>query len=71
MLEKISYCLDYRSRSSTIDLQNPQCPICQVSFNGQEMITHVQQELDTIERRQYIKTKRENKVNDYIYSSLF
>ena len=39
-----------RCQSSTIDLQNPQCPICQVPLNGQDMHTHVQQELDTIER---------------------
>ncbi len=54
--------VDNRCRSSTIDLQNPQCPICQVSLNGQDMITHVQHELDTIERRQRCKKKRENKV---------
>ncbi|CAF2060914.1 unnamed protein product [Rotaria magnacalcarata] len=39
-----------RCRSSTYDLQNPQCPICQISLNGQDMMTHIQQELDTIER---------------------
>ncbi|CAF3820515.1 unnamed protein product [Rotaria sp. Silwood1] len=39
-----------RCRSSTYDLQNPQCPICQISLNGQDMITHIQHELDTIER---------------------
>lgn len=39
-----------RCRSSTFDLQNPQCPICQTSLNSQEMHTHIQQELDTIER---------------------
>ncbi|CAF0823373.1 unnamed protein product [Adineta steineri] len=53
---------DHRCRSSTIDLQNPQCPICQVSLNGQDMITHVQHELDLIERRQQYKAKRGNKV---------
>ncbi|CAF4827082.1 unnamed protein product [Rotaria sp. Silwood1] len=53
---------DNRCRSSTIDLQNPQCPICQVSLNGQDLITHVQQELDTIKRRQQYKIKRENKI---------
>jgi hypothetical protein len=42
--------LESRSRSSTFDLQNPQCPICQVSLNGQDMMTHIQHELDTIER---------------------
>lgn len=42
--------LENRCRSSTIDLQNPQCPICQVSLNGQDMFTHIQHELDTIER---------------------
>ncbi|CAF2836042.1 unnamed protein product [Rotaria sp. Silwood2] len=53
---------DNRCRSSTIDLQNPQCPICQVSLNGQDLITHVQQELDSIKRRQQYKSKRENKI---------
>jgi len=33
-----------------------------VSLNGQDMITHVQHELDTIQRRQQYKSKRENKV---------
>ena len=42
--------LENRCRSSTFDLQNPQCPICQVALNSQDMITHIQQELDTIER---------------------
>ncbi|CAF5188071.1 unnamed protein product, partial [Rotaria magnacalcarata] len=50
-----------RCRSSTIDLQNPQCPICQVSLNAQDLITHVQHELDTIKRRQILKSKRDNK----------
>lgn len=40
-----------RCQSSTFDLQNPQCPICQVPLNGHDTITHIQQELDTIERR--------------------
>ncbi|CAF1082628.1 unnamed protein product [Rotaria sordida] len=53
---------DNRCRSSTIDLQNPQCPICQISLNGQDLITHVQHELDSIKRRQQYKTKRENKI---------
>lgn len=52
---------DSRCRSSNFDLNNPQCPICQVSLTGQEMITHVQQELDTIQRRQ-MKLKRENQI---------
>ncbi|CAF3814931.1 unnamed protein product [Rotaria magnacalcarata] len=52
---------DNRCRSSTIDLQNPQCPICQVSLNAQDLITHVQHELDTIKRRQILKSKRDNK----------
>ncbi|CAF1048939.1 unnamed protein product, partial [Adineta ricciae] len=39
-----------RCRSSTYDLQNPQCPICQVSLNGQDLSTHIQHELDHIER---------------------
>ncbi|CAF1052188.1 unnamed protein product [Adineta ricciae] len=54
--------LDIRCRSSTIDLQNPQCPICQVSLNGQDMLTHVQHELESIERRQQQRVKRGNKI---------
>lgn len=54
--------IDNRCRSSNFDLHNPQCPICQVSLTGQEMITHVQHELDTIQRRQ-AKLKREQQVN--------
>ena len=42
--------LENRCRSSAFDLQNPQCPICQVSLNGQDMLTHIQHELDAIER---------------------
>lgn len=61
---------EHRCRSSTIDLQNPQCPICQLSFNGQEMITHVQHELDAIQRRQSSKMKRENKVT-YFFTFFF
>ncbi|UJR15002.1 hypothetical protein I4U23_001979 [Adineta vaga] len=52
---------DHRCRSSTIDLQNPQCPICQISLNGQDMITHIQHELETMERRQQ-KSKCGNKI---------
>ncbi|CAF1076381.1 unnamed protein product [Adineta ricciae] len=39
-----------RCRSSTYDLQNPQCPICQVPLNGKDLSTHIQHELDHIER---------------------
>jgi hypothetical protein len=35
------------------------------------MITHVQHELDTIERRQQYKSKRENKVNLLSFYLLF
>lgn len=42
--------LENRCRSSTYDLQNPQCPICQVPLNGQDLSTHIQHELDHIER---------------------
>jgi hypothetical protein len=44
------YSIENRCRSSNYDLQNPQCPICQVALNGQDMIPHIQHELDTIER---------------------
>ena len=52
------FSLDNRCRSSTIDLQNPQCPVCQLPLNGQDIITHVQHEID----RQQYKYRRGNKV---------
>jgi hypothetical protein len=66
------YFLENRCRSSTFDLQNPQCPICQVALNGQDMITHIQQELDTIERSRHqykYSTRRsngQNKVSNHL-----
>ncbi len=50
------FSLENRCRSSAFDIQNPQCPICQVSLNGQDMMTHIQHELDIIER-----TRQHNK----------
>ena len=42
--------LESRCRSSAVDLQNPHCPICQISLSSQEMLAHIQQELDILER---------------------
>ena len=42
--------LESRCRSSLVDLQNPHCPICQISLSSQEMLPHIQQELDILER---------------------
>ncbi|CAF3593005.1 unnamed protein product [Adineta steineri] len=59
---------DSRCRSSAYDLQNPQCPICRVSLNGQDMITHIQQELDTIERTRQ-QTKYSTRRSSHLINS--
>lgn len=42
-----------------------------MSFNGQEIITHVQQELDTVERRQPHRYRHGQKVNHRLEEDRF